>query len=67
LEKKKKKKMPLCCFGEKEPLFGRSIEDLLENDLTDHSNREMIPKEIQQFVNYLSEKNGIYIYYNDES
>ncbi|KAG4085329.1 Rho GTPase activation protein [Neocallimastix lanati (nom. inval.)] len=51
--------MPLCCFGEKEPLFGRSIEDLLENDLTDHSNREMIPKEIQQFVNYLSEKNAL--------
>jgi len=50
--------MPLCCCcccGDKNLIFGRSIEDMLDNGMT-------VPVEIQKFVNYLSERNGRYIY-----
>ncbi|ORY72519.1 Rho GTPase activation protein [Neocallimastix californiae] len=47
--------MPLCCCcccGDKNLIFGRSIEDMLDNGMT-------VPVEIQKFVNYLSERNAI--------
>jgi len=50
--------MPLCCCcccGDKNLIFGRSIEDMLDNGMT-------VPVEIQKFINYLSERNGRYIY-----
>ncbi len=50
--------MPLLCCAERESIFGQSIEELLDNKVSIQSERKYVPIEIQQFVTYLSERNG---------
>jgi len=48
--------MPLCCCCEKEPVFGKSIEEMLDKG---KNNKNVVPTEIQEFVNFLSERNAL--------
>jgi len=52
--------MPLCC-SERESIFGQSIEELLDNKVNVQSEMKYVPVEIQQFISYLSDRNGKYI------
>jgi len=58
--------MPLLCCSEKEPVFGQSIEEMLDNKLNIQGEKKLVPIELQQFITYLSERNGtnFYIWYN---
>jgi len=51
--------MPLFKCREKDPVFGQSVEELLDNKICIQGEKKLVPIEIQQFVTYLRERNAI--------
>ncbi|ORX86040.1 Rho GTPase activation protein [Anaeromyces robustus] len=51
--------MSILCCKEKESVFGKTIEEMLDYTISIKKEEELVPLEIQQFITYLSERNAI--------